>query len=75
MRRVMADKPEGFRIVAGDDPDLRIALNRVGKVAQFAIDDHGHSLLAERFCNGVRDLRAGDAGVEITRIAVGKCQG
>ena len=44
---VVTDQLQRGVIIAGDNLYLRIFLNRVLKVAQLAIDNHGHGLFRQ----------------------------
>ena len=44
---VVADQFECFRVGARDDSHLRVGLDRVGEVAQFAIDHQRDGLLGQ----------------------------
>ena len=60
VRAVMADQLQRARIVAVDELDLRVALDRVGKVGQFAVQRHRHRALGERGRDALGDIEAGD---------------
>jgi hypothetical protein len=74
MRGVVADQLQRARVLAGEELDLRIALDRVAQVRDRAVERHGDRALGERGGNTLRDVVAGDAvGIVPTR-AVGKGQ-
>ena len=66
MGGVVADERERPRIVAGDDLDLGILVDRVGEIGNPLVERHRHRLLGERFGDRFGDLAAGDAGGEFT---------
>ena len=74
MRGVVADELERARVLAGDELDRGVALDRVGEVADLAVERHRDRALGERGRDALRDVEAGDVvGIVPTR-AVGKGQ-
>ncbi len=72
MRRVMADQLERAGIVARDELERSVAVDRVGEIGKLAIADHRHSALGERRGNGFGDFEPGDARLIGALSAVGK---
>ena len=64
MRRVVADELERARIVAGDEFERRVRVDRVGEIDELAVADRRDRALGERGRNGFGDVEAGDAGLE-----------
>ena len=75
MRRIVADQFERARVVAGQELDLGVVLDRIGQVDKLAVERHRHRALGKRRRNAFGDIEAGDVcGIFPTR-AVGKGQG
>ena len=72
MRRVVADEFERARIVAGDELEARVGLDRVGEIDERAVADHRDRALGERGGDRLGDVEAGDAGLVGAPRAVGK---
>ena len=51
VRRVVADQRKRLGIIAGEDADLGVGLDRLGEVLDLAVDRHGDGLLGERLGN------------------------
>ena len=67
MRGVVADEFQRARIVAGDDLDAAGLLQRIGKVAQHAVERVGDGLLRQRLGDRFREFGAGRGGVVAAR--------
>ena len=63
MRGVVADQFERAGIVAGDELERRVLIDRVGKIDEFAVADRGHRALGERGRDGFGDVEARNAGL------------
>ena len=74
MRRVVADQLERAGIVAGDDLDAGIALDRIGEIGEVAVEGDRHRLFGERFGNAFGDRASCHAGIELANGIVGKRQ-
>ena len=61
MRGVVADQFERARVVARDELDLGVALDRVGEVGERAVERHRDGALGERGRDALGDVEAGDA--------------
>ena len=72
MGGVVTDERESFRIVAGENADLGVCLDRLGEVLDLAVERHRHRLLAERLGDGFGNVAARDAGFEVAGGAVWK---
>ena len=72
MRRVVADKLEGARIVAADELEARVPFNRVGEVDERAVAHRRDRAFGERRRDGFGDLEAGDARLKGALRAVRK---
>ncbi len=66
MRRVVADELQRARILAGDELDLRVAIQRREQIDERAVDSHGDAALGERGRDALGDVEARDAGIELT---------
>ena len=75
MRGVVPDQFERARVLAGDELDLGVLLDRVGEVGDHAVERHRDRALGERGRNALGDVEAGDAVGEFAARAVGKGQG
>src|SRR5262249_3305881 len=74
VRGVVPDELQRARILAGEELDLRIALDGVAQIREHAVERHGDRALGERGRSPLGDVDAGGAfGVRPTR-AVGKGQ-
>ena len=65
MRGVVADQFERARVLAGDELDLRVLLDRVGEVGELAVERHRDRALGERGRDALRDVETGDAWRDI----------
>ena len=61
MRGVVADQLQRARIVAAEELDLRISVDRVCEIGDHAVERHRDGALGERGRNGLGDLEAGYA--------------
>ncbi len=75
VRRVVADELEGSGVLAREELELGVGVERVGEVGEHAVAHHGDGALGEAGRDGFRDVEAGDAGLERTGVAVGKGDG
>src|SRR5215831_7955304 len=74
MRGVVPDELQRARVLAGEELDLRIALDGVVQIREHAVERHGDRALGKRGGNALGDVEAGGAfGILPTR-AVGKGQ-
>src|SRR5207249_3229736 len=75
MRAVVPDQLEAARILASEELDFRVALNRVVQVHERVVERHRDRAFGERGRDALGDVETGDAfGIVPTR-AVGKGQG
>ena len=74
MRGVVADQLERARVLAREELDLRIVLDRVGEIGDAAVERHRHRVLGERRRDALRDVETGDAWGIVPTRAVGKGQ-
>ena len=72
---VMADQLERARVVAGEELDLGVVLDRVGQVGKLAVERHRDRALGERRRNALGDVEAGGVRGIVPARAVGKGQG
>jgi hypothetical protein len=72
---VVADQLERARVVAGEELDLGIVVDRIGKVGELAIKRHGDRALGERRRNALGDVEAGGVWRIVPACAVGKGHG
>ena len=74
MRARMAQQAQGGRVViaAGEDADLRIAVETGGEVAHLAVDLDGDGLLGQARAYGQGDVAARDRARERQAFAVGE---
>ena len=72
MGGVVPDQFQRARIVAGDDLDLGVLVDRVGEVGEHAVERHRHGLLGERRRDALGDLEAGGAAGIFPGLAVGE---
>ena len=70
MRGIMPDQFERAGVFARQELDPRIAIERVGKVRQHAVAHHRDGALQEARADGFGDVGAGEAGLELTAVAV-----
>ena len=75
VRGVVADEFQRARIVAGQELDLRIMLDRIGKVGKPAVQRHRHRALGERRRDAFGDIEAGCIWRVFPARAVGKGHG
>ena len=75
VRGIVADEFERARIVAGQELDFRIMLDRIGKVGKRAVERHRHRALGERRRNAFGDIEAGGVGRVFPTRAVRKGHG
>ncbi len=74
MGRVVADEFQRTGVLPGDDLD-RTGFDRIGKVAQGAVERDGECLLGQRLGNCFGNLVAGRARGVIADGTVGECEG
>ena len=60
MRGVMPDQFQRARVVAVDEFDLGVAVDRIGEVGDHAVERHRHRALGERGRDALGDVEAGD---------------
>ena len=72
MSGVVADQRQRLLVFPGEDADLGVGLDRLGEVLDLPVERHGDGLLGERLGNGLGDLAAGDARLELAARAVWK---
>ena len=72
MRRIVTDQREGPWIVAGDELERRVLIDRVGKINKLAVANGGHRALGERGRNGLGDVEARNAWLVGALSAVGE---
>ncbi len=75
MGRVVADELERLRVLARDDADRGVALDRRGKVVELAVELDRHRLLGKRLGDGLGDVAARDSRFEVARGTIGKLKG
>ena len=75
MRRIVADKLERRRVLARENADRGIGLDRLGEVAELAVERNRHRLLAQRLGDGLGHLASRDSRFEVAFGTVGKCKG
>ena len=75
MRGVVADQLERPRIVAGEELDLGVVLDRIGQIGKLAVERHGDRALGKRRRNALGDVEAGGVWRKIPTRAVGKGHG
>ena len=75
MGRVVPDQLQRAGIVAGDELDVRILGDRIGEVADHAVERHCHRALGERGRDALGDVEPGDVPGEFALGAVGKGEG
>ena len=74
VRGIVADQFQRARIVAGQELDLGVVLDRVGKIGKPAVKRHRHRALGERRRNAFGDIEAGGVGGVLPTRAIGKGQ-
>ena len=72
VRGVVADELERARVVAGEELDLGVVLDRIGEIGKLAVDRHGDRALGERRRNALGDVEAGGVLRVLPTRAVGK---
>ena len=74
MGGVVPDELQRARIVAGQELDRSVVLDRIGEIGNFAIERHRHRALGERRRDALGNVETGGfSGILPTR-AVGKGQ-
>jgi hypothetical protein len=73
--RVVTDEFERFGVVARQDADARVGLDRLGEIAGLAVELDRHRLLGERLRDGLGNVAPRHAGLEGAGRTIGKCQG
>jgi len=73
MRGVMPDEIERARILARDELDSSVALDRAREIDERAVERHGDAALGERGGDAFGDVDARNAGLELTGRPVGEC--
>ena len=74
MRGVVADQFQRARIVAREEFDLCIVLDRIGEIGDNAVERHRDGALGKRRRNALGDVEAGCAFGIVPACAVGKGQ-
>ena len=72
VRGVMPDQLQRAGVVAGDEFDLRVLVDRVAKVSHHAIQRHRHRALGQRRRDALGNVEAGNAFGEFAPGAVGE---
>ena len=75
VRGVVADEFQRARIVAVEELDLGIVLDRIGEIGELAVERHRHGALGERRRNALGDIEAGGVLRVFPTRAVGKGHG
>ena len=75
MRGVVPDQFQRAGIVAGDEFDFGVMLDRVGEIADHAVERHRHRALGQRRRDALGDIEAGDALGKFALGAVGEGEG
>ena len=75
VRGIVADKFQRARVVAGEEFDFGIVLDRIGKIGELAVERHRHRALGKRRRNALGDVEAGGVLRIFPTRAVGKGQG
>ena len=75
MRGVVADQFQRARVLARDELDLGVLLDRIGEVGDLAVERHRDRALGERGRDALRDVETGDVVGVVAARAVGKGQG
>ena len=74
VRGVVADQLQRARVVAGEELDLGVALDRIGEVGHRAVERHRDRALGERGRDALGDIEPGDVLGIFPACAVGKGQ-
>ena len=74
MRGVVPDQLQRARVVARQELDLGVLLDRIGEVGDRAVERHRDGALGERGRNALGDVETGDALGIFPTCAVGKGQ-
>jgi len=72
MRGVVTDQLQGAWILARDEFDAGVAVDRVGEIGDRAVQRHRDRALGQGGGDGLGDFGAGDSGLIGSRGAVGK---
>ena len=72
VRGVVANEFQRARILAADEFDLGVVLDRVGEIGELAVERHGDRPLGERRRNPLGDVEAGGVGRIVPTRAVGE---
>ena len=75
VRRVMPDQLQRAGVVAGDEFDFGVLLDRVAEVGDHAIQRHRHRALGQRRRDALGNVEAGHALGEFARRAIGEGDG
>ena len=75
MGGIVADQLERARIVAGEELDLGIVVDRIGQIGKLAVERHGDRALGKRRRNPLGDVEAGGVWRIVPTRAVGKGHG
>ncbi len=75
MRGIVANKFERARVVAGEELDFGVVVDRIGKIGELAVERHRHRALGKRRRNALGDVEAGGVLRILPTCAVGKGQG
>ena len=75
VRAVVADQFQRARILAVDELDLGVVLDRVGEVGELAVQRHRHRALGERGRDALGDVETGGVLGEFAAGAVGEGDG
>ena len=74
VRGIVANEFQRARIVAGEELDLGVAIDRIGKVRDLSVKRHGDRALGKRRRNTLRDVEAGYVWRILPTGAVGEGQ-
>ena len=72
---VVADQLEGAGVLAAEELEPGVGVERVGQVREHAVAHHGDGALGEAGRDRPGDVEAGHAGLERAAVAVGKGDG
>ena len=72
VRGIVADERKGARVVAGNEFELRVFVDRVGEIDKLAVADRGDGALRQRGGDGFGDVEAGNARFKGALGAVGE---
>ena len=75
MGGVMPDQFQRAGVIAGDELDFRIMLDRVGEIADHAVERHRYRALGQRRRDALGDIKACDVLGEFALGAIGKGEG